>query len=253
MRSLRPWVYVTLALTLLALALFAPGAWATPNNQGTVPSPTRPGQATATAIVPTLAPPPTAAPTTGPRATATNGPKSKPEATSQPGANPAPPVQQPAPVAAPGTAAPVTSTVASPVPALVSGLGLTLVNNPPLPWPGVTLQFTATLANRGTTTITDIVITQTLSTGLVPGPLPAGSTATWQGQALHATVPALGPGEQFILRFSASVPRTATMGEVLQTVGVATGPGGAQAWLQRLLPLPPSELPRTGRGWGASF
>ncbi len=239
MRKLRAWAYFGLALALLSLALFAPHAWATPDNQGTVPSPTRPIPITPTSIVPNsrprAAPAPTSTPEPAPQPSPSPSSETTPNAEQTSTATPTPANPTPDQFAA------ITAS-----PGITNALRLTLVVDPALARPGATMHFTATLSNQGSEPIVSIAMTQTLSSGLIPGRLPVGSPARWQGQALHVLIASLAPGEQFVLPFSAGVPRTAKLGAVLQTVGAATGFGGAQAWLQTLLPLPPRELPRTG-------
>ncbi|HEX9115750.1 MAG TPA: hypothetical protein VGA61_06745 [Anaerolineae bacterium] len=238
MRLLRSWIYLMVGLVLLALALTGSYAWATPEQapdaQGTVPT----ARPRITSVPPTpiitVAPNPTTAPGGGvaPMVTAT-----EPPATPQPAATGLPPVTD-------------ATATALPANALPGSLGLTINGDRPIGWPGLTMQFTATLRNAGAVTLVQPTLDLYLADGLAAVPQAAGAPGTWSGRTLHAAVDDLAVGGQVAVPFRVTILKTATPGSVQQIMGIARAAGGYQVVVQTLIPLPPAELPTTGERLG---
>lgn len=207
--------YLLVALLLVGLLIASPGVWATSAQthlNQTIPTPTPKG------TQPTEQPP---SPT-------------EVSPTAEPGQGTATPEPT-------GSATAVTST-----------LKLSLEVSRGLVWPGVTLQYTATVANPGQVDAQQLVLTIRLPDGLVPGPLHAGSPATWNGQTLQARLATLAAGDEIAVPFGASVSADAPAGGVLVTLATVTAADGGQAGAHIAVAMPPAELPPTGSSGGSS-
>ena len=199
--------YLCAILALIGLLAVGPQAWATPMQA-------RHGQ-----TVPTPTPRGQRSPTP---------PPTEPPAATQPPASP-----EPTPAASPTTGA-------------TPALALVMEVSREQAWPSATLYYTLTLTNRGTAAAQQILLTGNLPQGLEPGPLPAGSPATWEGRTLRAQQAVLAPGARWVVAFTATVRPDALPGQVLLNRATATAAGGYQASASVTVALPPAELPPTG-------
>ena len=113
-------------------------------------------------------------------------------------------------------------------------------------WPGMTVSFTLTLSNRGSTSIQGIVVEDPLPPGLEPREILEGSGAFWDQNSLVSEVAVLPPGGKYTVVFSALVGPDATAEPMLQNRATATTANGLSAQAIAILVLPPLELPPTG-------
>lgn len=224
-RSIR-WVVYALVIVLLAgAALSGPSAWATP------------GQSPDNQTIPTRTPKPP------PQPEPTDSDPDEP--TSQP-----PPLQPPGPgpTVLPGTVLPGgTPLPVIPIaPAAPARLTLAKRADRDQVWPGMTVSFTLTLSNRGSTSIQGIVVEDPLPPGLEPREILEGSGAFWDQNSLVSEVAVLPPGGRYTVIFSALVGPDATAEPMLQNRATATAANGLSAQAIAILVLPPLELPPTG-------
>ncbi len=216
--TLRPFVYVLVAVTLFAVLIAGPSSWAASAGKYagiTVPTrtPTRPFTMTGT---PEPAPEPTSA--LAPTA-----------------AGPGP--VTPAPIAPPAATAP---------PASGATLALTKLASRQAAWPGSTVSFTLTLTNTGAASARQIVLEDVLPPELDSGAV-QGAGAAWDGRTLRASAPVLPPGGRLVVIFTATVRADAAPGNaVIINRATAAAAGGLKAAAAAILALPPVELPPTG-------
>ena len=203
-------VYLAAALTLLAVFVLAPGAWAEPLQ-------TRQGQ-----TVPSRTPTQLAGPTVAPTAViATPRPGDPPPANT-----PVPPTD-----VAPGTTAIPVATAApgiagTPVPAAGSGsLTLVMVANRSAIWPGANVVFTLTLTNTSAASVRQVRLEDVLPAGLEPDAIQGD--ATWEGRTLRAQRAVLPPGGRLTVVFAARVAADVPAGGVIVNQAVATAGTGA--------------------------
>lgn len=218
--TLRPIVYVLIALALFAVLIVGPSAWAASLGKYagiTVPTrtPTRPFTITST---PKPAPGPTSAP---------------------------------APTAAgPGLVIPALTASSAPTVPAASAAALTLTKQASRQeaWPGSTVGFTLTLANTGAASARQIVLEDVLPTELEPGTV-QGAGAAWDGRTLRASALVLPPGGRLVISFTATVRADAAPSSaVIINRATAAAAGGLKAAATAILALPPVELPPTGDG-----
>lgn len=228
-------VYLATALTLLAVAIAAPGAWAEPlqNRLGqTVPTATRPGdvptQRPSNTPVPrdedTPVPPTDVTPDTTAEGTETVGPSGAEEGTATPEAG-------------------------------VSPLALVKEVSSAHIWPGASIVFTLTLTNTSTGSVRQVRLEDVLPEGLTPGAI-QGTDATWSGRTLSAQRAVLPPGGRLAVVFVARVADEVPAGGVIVNQVVATAGAGTRPTVRitasALMMLPPLELPPTGASLAAA-
>jgi len=216
--TLRPIVYVLVALALFAVLIAGPSAWAASLGKYagiTVPTrtPTRPFTLTST-------PEPTPGPTSAPAPTA----------------------------AGPGPVIPAPTTPTAPTAPAASAAALTLTKQASrqATWPGSTVGFTLTLTNTGASSARQIVLEDVLPPELDPGSA-QGAGAAWDGRTLRASALVLPPGGRLVVIFTATVRADAAPGNaVIINRATAAAAGGLKAAAAAILALPPVELPPTG-------
>lgn len=235
-RNLRLAAYIGVGLALGVMMLALPAAWAAPS------------QRTHGQTVPTRGPTPTFAVTFAP----TEAPTAQPSATRPPAEQPtAPPAATSAPgaTAAPAaTAAPsATATTGATATAVLAPAALVLTKEADhtVVWPGLDVTFTLTLANRGASSVRDVVVEDALPAGLIPGSV-QGSGAAWDGRTLRGRTTVLPPGGQLVITFTAQVRGDLAAGGIIVNQAAATATGSQRAVAGVVLVLPPAELPPTG-------
>jgi len=147
-----------------------------------------------------------------------------------------------------GTPVPVGTVSLTVAPAAQAGAALVLAKEAGLQhaWLGATIPFTLTLSNLGTASARQVVVIDALPAELDPGPLGAGTGATWDGRTLRLGVPVLAPGGRAVIAFTARVNSQARPGGVITNVANATAAGGLTALASVIVAMPPAELPPTG-------
>ncbi len=150
----------------------------------------------------------------------------------------APPTPAPAGTPVPG------ATPAPPAPGAALALSKTAAQ--PAIWPGMTVTFTLTLTNVGSTSLRQVTLEDTLPDGLEPGAVLAGAGAVWNGRVLRVVVPVLAPGGVLRVVYTARVLADIAPNAVLVNRAVAMAADGQQAVAFVVLGQPPLELPRTG-------
>jgi uncharacterized repeat protein (TIGR01451 family) len=212
--------YLLVLGALAGLLIAGPRAWATPEQ--------RHAAQTVPTVTPRSSPRPTVRPTDQEPPTGTVAPPG----TEAPGGTPVP-------------AGTVSLTVA---PAAQAGAALVLTKEAGLQhaWLGATIPFTLTLSNLGTASARQVVVIDVLPAELDPGPLEAGTGATWDARTLRLGVPVLAPGGRAVIAFTARVNGQARTGGVITNVANATAAGGLTALASMSVAMPPAELPPTG-------
>lgn len=215
--TLRPMVYVLVALALFAVLLVGPSSWAA--SVGKYAGITVPTRTPTRSFTETSTPEPAPGPTSAPAPTAAG-----------PG---------PAPTAPPAPTVPAASAAA---------LTLTKQASRQEAWPGSTVGFTLTLTNTGAASARQIVLEDVLPPELDPGSA-QGAGATWEGRTLRASAPVLPPGGRLVVSFTATVRADAAPSNaVIINRATAAAAGGLKAAAAAVLALPPVELPPTGDG-----
>jgi uncharacterized repeat protein (TIGR01451 family) len=116
--------------------------------------------------------------------------------------------------------------------------------------PGASLHYTLTLVNRGTTSLRDLLLTDTLPEGMTPGVFTSGLAGVWEGRTLRLAAAVLPPEGRLVVAYRAAIAQDVAWGRVLVNRAQANAAGGLQATATAQVSLPPAELPPTGCGAG---